>query len=98
MEKLNAEQLENLKYGDTVYRVENGNERTLRFVGKMPSCKEYLIFENGEYLTHLYISNIDNIKTFKGDWYKGDYDFDFFDNLKIEYLQNKIDNIKKSMY
>jgi hypothetical protein len=71
MKKLTVEDLKKLSYGEKVHTYKNGHLRRLDFVGLMPSCKSYLIFSDGEYLTHLHISDKDN--SFKGEWYSGEY-------------------------
>ena len=93
MKQLNAKELKSLEYGQKVVRFQNGESRGLRFVGIMPSCKNYLIFEDGEYLTHLHISSKDS--SFRGEWYAGEYSSEFVGNLKIEWLQKKIESTKR---
>lgn len=67
MEKLTAQQLKSLNYGDKVYRYSQGEFRSLRFVAMMPGNENYLIFCDGEYLTHLHISSKDS--SFSYNWY-----------------------------
>lgn len=93
MKKMTAEDLRNLKYGDKVYSFINGKFEGYDFVDIMPASKNYLIFSDGENLTHLHISPKDN--TFHGDWYSGEYDSDFVGYLLIDYYQKKIDYIRK---
>lgn len=93
MNKLTADDLRNLNYGEKVVRFKNGESRGLRFVAKMPSCSNYLIFEDGEYLTHLHISSVDN--SFSGEWYGGEYDSKFIGNLRIKWLEDRIESTKR---
>jgi len=93
MEKLTAEQLKALKHGDKVYRFDGHNFRRLYFVGLMPKSPDYLIFCDGEYLTHLYISSKDN--TFRNEWYDGNYDSEFVGNQMIARLEKDIQNIRE---
>jgi len=90
---MTAEDLKNLQYGERVYRFVNGEARRLDFVGFMPSCLNYLIFSDGEYLTHLHISDRDG--SFRGDWYSGKYDSKFIGGLKVAYLEDRIESVKK---
>ncbi len=92
MKLMTAADLKALSYGDTVYRFADGRFRKLRFVGLMPSCKNYLIFEDGEYLTHLHISSKDD--SFNGDWYSGKYSSKFVGEKMVEALERKIKVIK----
>lgn len=92
MKKLDAAGLFNLKFGEKVYRISGRNERQLRFVSVMPSSKNYLIFEDGEYLTHLFINPKNG--SFKDSWYSGEYDFKFIGELKLDYLLQEIENVK----
>lgn len=92
MEKLNAEQLKSLKWGDKVYRWLGGDFRGLRYVGRMPGSDQYLIFCDGEYLTHLYIGRDG---AFSYDWYTGEYDSQFVGNLKLEKLRKEEESIRK---
>jgi hypothetical protein len=92
MKKLNATDLKNLKYGEKVVRFLHGKTRSLRFVAIMPSCSNYLIFEDVEYLTHLHIYS--NTGDFIGEWYGGEYNSKFIGGLKIEYLERQIENTK----
>lgn len=92
MKKLTADELRNLKYGQEVVRFENGMARGLRFVAKMPSCEHYLIFEDGEYLTHLYLSSKN--ETFLGDWYEGPWDSAFVGDLLIKWHEEKIEKTR----
>lgn len=93
MKKLEAKDLRNLKHGDIVYRFNNGDFRKLLFVSKMPKDDTYLIFCDGEYLTHLFINPKND--SFKYDWYTGEYDSNFVSNLKIDYLKGRIESIKR---
>lgn len=93
MKKLDKKALESLKYGERVVRFFAGKVRQLRFVGKMPSCQRYLIFSDGEYLTHLYINPKDG--SFSGDWYSGNYNPEFIGRLIIEDLQSQIESAKR---
>lgn len=93
MKKLTAEDLFNLKHGDKVYRHSGTEFRRLYFVGFMPRTDSYLIFCDGEYLTHLYIG-ADG--TFRSDWYDGDtYDTKFVGELKIKSYESMIESVKK---
>lgn len=93
IKKLTANDLRSLKYGDKVYRNDGGViYRTLTFVALMPRSPNYLIFCDGEYLTHLHI-NPDNDR-FAGTWYDADLTIDEMDQLSIEYYQDKIDFLK----
>ena len=90
MKKLTADDLRNLKWGDKVYRISGRNHRGLRFVGFMPGSPCYLIFCDGEYLTHLYINERDN--SFHDEWYGGEYDSTFIGfKLKMYYLKKAQD-------
>lgn len=94
MKKLTAEDLHNLKHGDEVYRFINSNGfRRLLFVSKMPKDANYLIFCDGEYLTHLYINPKDN--SFRDDWYSGEYNERFEGELMIKYLEEKVESLKR---
>lgn len=93
MKIADAEILKNLEYGQKVYRLEGAELRGFRFVGVMPSCKNYLIFEDGEMLVHLHISSKDN--SFRGDWYVGEYDSKFLGQLKIQRLLKKIESTRE---
>lgn len=93
MKKLEAKDLFELKHGDRVYRWEGGNFRKLDFVAPMPKVGGgYLIFCDGEYLTHLFI---DHQGCYKGEWYSGEYDSKFVGNLMIEGLQKRIESVKR---
>lgn len=71
MTKMTADDLRRLRFGDKVYRGDGYGLRGLRYVGRMPSSeKHYLIFCDGEFLTHLYIGHD---HTFRGDWFMGKY-------------------------
>jgi len=94
MKQADTETLKNLEYGDEVYRWDRGRAsmQGFRFVGLMPSCKNYLIFEDGEMLTHLHISDKDG--SFRGLWFTGKYDSNFVGHLRIQRLMEKIDSVK----
>jgi hypothetical protein len=93
MKELTAEDLLNLNYGDRVYRFNGTDMHPYRYVGRMPSSPDrYLIFSDGEQLTHLYI-HTDG--THKCDWYSGDYDREFVDQLEIESLEKRIARLKE---
>lgn len=96
--KLTAEQLQNLSYGDAVYKFQGVNCRKLRFVGKMPGNEAYLIFCEGEHLEHLYIHtdktfNVQGV--FRGDFYSGDLTSEDIGKLTIEYIDAKIEDLKR---
>jgi len=94
MEKLTAEQLKALKHGDKVYRFDGRYFRRLYFVALMPNSPDYLIFCDGEYLTHLYISSKDN--TFRDEWYDGsNYDSEFVVDQMIARLEKDIQSLKE---
>lgn len=82
-----------LNFGEKVWRYQSGQIRGLRFVGLMPSSNRYCIFSDGEYLTHLYINESD--QTFSGKWFKGAYDSRQIGEMKIKYLQDKIQSVKE---
>ena len=88
MIKMTSVELFNLKHGDRVYRFNVDGFRQLDYVGRMPKSERYLIFSCGEYLTHLYISPVD--ESFRCDWYMGEYDSIFVGNLKMENLKEKM--------
>ncbi len=92
MKKMTADDLKNLKHGDRVYRWDGFNSRKLDFVGFMPRTERYLIFCDGEYLTHLYISPTD--EKFYNEWYNGKYDPKFIGDLIINKLKAQIEDIK----
>lgn len=93
MEKLTAETLKKLNHGDQVYRVSGLRIKSLKYVGRMPGSPEkYLIFCDGEYLTHLYIGKDGE---FKDDFYKGEYDSEFMGNILINKHIKKINSIRK---
>ena len=96
MNKLTANELLALKYGDKVYRFDDKYMHPFRYVGRMPSSPErYLIFSEGETLTHLYI-HTDG--TFRYDWYSGDYSTEFVDKLEIERLEKRLEYLKNLYY
>lgn len=92
MEKLNEEQLRNLKWGDKVYKFDRDSFRGLYFVGKMPKGENYLIFCDGEYITYLYISKDGS---FQNEWYAGEYDSKFVGELKLAQLRKTEESIRK---
>jgi hypothetical protein len=95
MKKLTAEDLFSLQYGDRVYRFRGTDMHPYRYVNRMPGAPDrYLIFSEGENLTHLYI-HTDG--TFKDEWYSGDYDSDFVDSIEIERLEIEIERLKKRL-
>lgn len=92
MKKLNTEDLLNLQYGDKVWKFNGTCMYSFDYVARMPSSPDrYLIFSEGEKLIFLYI-HIDG--TFRGDWYSGDFDTDFIDNLEIEKLEKRLAELK----
>lgn len=92
MKKLTAEDLFNLQYGDRVYRFDGNNMHPFRYVARMPSSPDrYLIFSEGETLTHLYIHTDGS---FRNEWYGGDYDSDFVDKIEIEKLEKRLEKLK----
>jgi hypothetical protein len=91
MDKLTAFDLRNLIYGERVYRFDGKSFRGLRFVGLMPDCKNYLIFCDGEYLTHLYISEKD--ESFHDEWYSGEYSSMFVGGLLLAALEKRKESI-----
>ena len=93
MVKMTADDLRRLRFGDKVYFGSGSNIRSLRYVGRMPSSEEhYLIFCDGEYVTHLYITK-DN--TFNGDWFMGKYESEFVGNYLKDWYLKKIDSVEK---
>jgi hypothetical protein len=95
MQKLTAEDLLNLQYGDRVHKFNGRCMDSYRYVGRMPSSPDrYLIFSEGEKLIHLYI-HLDG--TYKGDWYNGDFSIEFVDQLELERLEKRIAELRKSM-
>ena len=90
---MTAEDLKSLQYGEKVHKFSDGKLRRFHFVGLMPDCKNYLIFSDGECLTHLHIS--DNDGTFRDSWYSGEYKSDFVGYLMIDYHQKRIESIRK---
>jgi hypothetical protein len=93
MKKLTAEDLFNLNYGDRVYRFNGNDMYPYRYVGRMPSSPDrYLIFSEGEQLTHLCI-HTDG--TYRYEWYGGDYDTEFVDRLEIERLEKRLAKLKE---
>jgi hypothetical protein len=92
MKHLNSNDLKSLEYGEKVYRWDKNNFKGLRFVAVMPTSKNYLIFCDGEYLTHLYISKEGE---FSNEWYSGEYDSKFVGELYMENLESRIETIKK---
>jgi hypothetical protein len=93
MTKLTSDDLRSLRFGDTVYFGNGSSLRSLRYVGRMPSCKEnYLIFSDGEFLMHLYIGH-DN--TFRGDWFMGKYDSEFVGNYKKDWHLKQIESVER---
>ena len=93
--ELTAKELFELKWGDKVLRIIDGNDRTLRYVGRMPSSKNYLIFSDGEYLTHLYISPKDG--SYRGKWYPADVSITELGEIIISHLEKKIEGIQKDI-
>lgn len=95
MKRLTAEELLNLSYGDRVYRVKGGVVMPFRYVGRMPSSPvRYLIFSEGEMLTHLYINESGE---FKDIWLAGDYDDNVINALEIEYLEKRLKILKENL-
>ena len=92
MKKLTSEDLFNLQYGDRVYRFDGENMHPFQYVGRMPSSPDrYLIFSEGETLTHLYIHTNG---AFRNEWYGGDYDSNFIDKIEIERLEKRLEKLK----
>ena len=88
------EDFNKLKYGDTVYFFEVKTCIGFRFVGVMPGSERYFIFSKGENLKYVYISNSDYpISSCK--FFIGKYDSKFIGQLKIDYYERKIENVKK---
>lgn len=81
-----------LKHGDRVHRFDGNRMQGLYFVGFMPKSPRYLIFCEGEYLTHLYLPLSG---TFKYTWYKGEYDSKFVGELMLEAALKKVETIKR---
>jgi len=95
MEKLTANDLLSLKYGDKVYFRKGSYTITFRYVGRMPSSERYLIFSNGENLKHLYISPKDD--SFRGEWYGGVFDDKFIIKIRIEELEDELKTLRKEL-
>jgi hypothetical protein len=97
MQKLTANDLLNLKYGDTITQVKNnGYASQYRYVGRMPSSpNNYLILSAGEKLIHIYIPSTGILKEVDDCWYGGDFDVNFTDKLMIEYHEKQIELLKK---
>ena len=91
MEKLTAQDLTELKHGDTVYQFKGIQERKLHFVGKMPNCKNYLIFCEGEHLEFLYIN--EKTSEFKHDWYSSKLSSEDIGNIIISNIDAKIQSL-----
>lgn len=94
MEKITAEQLLNLKYGDTIYLVNKSFADSFRYVGRMPSSERYLIFSCGETLKHIYV-NEDG--TFRGNWYIGEWTDEFCIKLRIEELEAELKTLREEL-
>jgi len=93
MTKMSADDLRSLQHGDKVYLGNGSSMRGLHYVGRMPTSEEhYLIFCDGQYLTHLYIHN-DN--TFNGDWFMGKYDSEFVGNYIKDWHLKRIDSVER---
>lgn len=92
MKKLEAEDLFALQHGDRVHRLDGTKFKRLTYVARMPRTKNYLIFCEGEYLTHLYINPKDN--SFYCEWYGGEYDAKFLGKILIEKLKKEIKAIE----
>ena len=95
IKELTVEELFALNWGDKVLRIIDGNDRTLSYVGRMPGSKNYLIFSDGEYLTHLYISPKDG--SHRGKWYPGNSSISELGEILISQLEQNIENIKKNI-
>ena len=92
MIRMTADDLRSLQHGDKVYQGNGANMRGLHYVGRMPTSEEhYLIFCDGQYLTHLYIHN-DN--TFNGDWFMGKYDSEFVGNYIKNWHLKRIESVE----
>lgn len=94
MEKITAEQLLNLKYGDKIYLVNKSYADSFRYVGRMPSSERYLIFSCGETLKHIYV-NEDG--TFRGNWYIGEWNDEFCIKLRIEELEAELKTLREEL-
>ena len=93
MKKLTAQDLRELKHGDTVYQFKGIQERKLHFVGKMPNCNNYLIFCEGEHLELLHIS--EKTGDFKYDWYSSKLSSEEIGEILILNIDKKIEDLKK---
>ena len=96
MKEMTAEDMLNLQYGDQVYKYDRTNVtfRPFRYVARMPSSPDrYLIFSDGEYLTHLYINTNGE---FNSIWYSGPYDDKFVTDLKVKHHQDMIEWLNKT--
>lgn len=93
MEKLTAQDLKELKHGDTVYQLKSTQEIKLHFVGKMPNNENYLIFCNGEHLEYLYINEKTN--SFKHDWYSSKLSIKELGIIIISNIEKKIEELMK---
>ncbi len=94
MEKITAEQLLNLQYGDTIYLVSKSYAENYRYVGRMPSSERYLILSHGETLKHIYV-NQDG--TFRGNWYIGEWNDEFCIKLRIDELESELKFLKEEL-
>jgi hypothetical protein len=93
MTKMTADDLRRLRHGDKVFYGNGASMRGLHYVGRMPTSEEhYLLFCDGQYLTHLYVHN-DN--TFNGDWFMGKYDSEFVGNYMKDYYLKRIDSVDR---
>lgn len=93
MKKLTAQDLRELKHGDTVYQLKGVQERKLHFIGKMPNCHDYLIFGEGEHLEFLHIS--EKTGDFKYDWYSSKLSSEDIGEILILNIDKKIEDLKK---
>jgi hypothetical protein len=92
MTLMTAEDLRSLRFGDKVYYGTGESLRGLRYVGRMPSSENYLIFSDGEFLMHLYIGTGDK---FRGDWFMGEYNSEFAGNYLKKWHLDRIEGIDR---
>ena len=95
MKKLTAEDLFALQYGETVYRFRGLSVQSFQYVGRMPSSPDsYLIFSEGEMLTHLYIHKDG---TFRDEWYGGEFNSNIVDLIEIGRLEKRLEELKSRL-
>lgn len=93
MKKLTTEDLFNLKYGEHVFRFNGKIMEPFRYVGRMPGSPElYLIFSQGERLVHQYMPTYTEQIY---EWYGGDWDINFVEELEIRRLEKRLAELKK---